>query len=76
VENIYSLIFYLSEFARAELRRFSNAVKNVINLWRMEEGNSGSGFSLYDFTQMKAATSDFSIENKLGQGGFGAVYKV
>jgi hypothetical protein len=40
----------------------------------MEEGNSG--FSLYDLSQMKGATNGFSIENKLGQGGFGAVYKV
>jgi hypothetical protein len=40
----------------------------------MEEGNSG--FSLYDFSQMKGATDGFSVENKLGQGGFGAVYKV
>jgi hypothetical protein len=52
----------------------SIAVKNVISLWRLEEGNSG--FSLYDFSQMKGATNGFSIENKLGQGGFGAVYKV
>jgi hypothetical protein len=63
-----------SEIARLELRRLSIAVKNVINLWRLEEGNSG--FSLYDFSQMKGATNGFSIENKLGQGGFGAVYKV
>ncbi|XP_066392833.1 cysteine-rich receptor-like protein kinase 19 [Miscanthus floridulus] len=61
------------ELARSELRRLSIAVKNVINLWRLEEGNSG--FSLYDFSQMKGATNGFSIENKLGQGGFGAVYK-
>ncbi|KAK8461028.1 hypothetical protein SEVIR_2G436700v4 [Setaria viridis] len=61
------------ELARLELFRLSIAVKSVINLWRMEEGNSG--FSLYDFSQMKGATNGFSIENKLGQGGFGAVYK-
>ncbi|PVH65409.1 hypothetical protein PAHAL_2G486000 [Panicum hallii] len=61
------------ELARLELRRLSLAVKSVINLWRMEEGNSG--FSLYDLSQMKGATNGFSIENKLGQGGFGAVYK-
>ncbi|MFS7952779.1 putative non-specific serine/threonine protein kinase [Helianthus anomalus] len=30
----------------------------------------------YDFSIVKAATNDFSIENKLGWGGFGAVYKV
>ena len=63
-----------SELARSELRRLAIAVKNVISLWRLEEGNSG--FSLYDFSQMKGATNGFSIENKLGQGGFGAVYKV
>ena len=40
----------------------------------MEEGNSG--FSLYEFSQMEGATNGFSIENKLGQGGFGPVYKV
>jgi hypothetical protein len=50
------------------------AIQNVINLWRIEEGNSG--FSLYDFSQIKEATSNFSSENKLGQGGFGTVYKV
>ncbi|OEL29883.1 Cysteine-rich receptor-like protein kinase 19 [Dichanthelium oligosanthes] len=61
------------QLARSELRRLSIAVKSVINLWRMEEGNSG--FSLYDFSQMKGSTNGFSIENKLGQGGFGTVYK-
>jgi hypothetical protein len=50
------------------------AIQNVINLWRIEEGNSG--LSLYDFSQIKEATSNFSSENKLGQGGFGTVYKV
>ena len=30
----------------------------------------------YDFDTIKLATDDFSDSNKLGQGGFGAVYKV
>ncbi|XP_062014410.1 cysteine-rich receptor-like protein kinase 10 [Rosa rugosa] len=30
----------------------------------------------YDFENIRSATDDFSDENKLGQGGFGAVYKV
>ncbi|KAG6511099.1 hypothetical protein ZIOFF_029152 [Zingiber officinale] len=30
----------------------------------------------YDLCTMKAATNDFSNENKLGEGGFGVVYKV
>ncbi|ESQ38350.1 hypothetical protein EUTSA_v10029336mg [Eutrema salsugineum] len=29
----------------------------------------------YDFTTIEAATDNFSVNNKLGQGGFGAVYK-
>ena len=30
----------------------------------------------YDFEIIRSATDDFSDANKLGQGGFGAVYKV
>lgn len=30
----------------------------------------------YDFSIIRAATDDFSEANKLGQGGFGVVYKV
>lgn len=67
-----SILF--SERARYELQLLSMAIQNVINLWRIEEGNSG--FSLYAFSQIKEATGNFSSENKLGQGGFGPVYKV
>lgn len=31
---------------------------------------------LFDYLTIKVATSNFSKENKLGKGGFGAVYKV
>ena len=30
----------------------------------------------YNFSTLKAATNEFSEDNKLGKGGFGAVYKV
>lgn len=30
----------------------------------------------YDLATLKSATSNFSDENKLGEGGFGSVYKV
>jgi len=31
---------------------------------------------VYDFKTIEAATNKFSTSNKLGEGGFGAVYKV
>lgn len=31
---------------------------------------------LFDFDTIAFATNDFSSDNKLGQGGFGPVYKV
>ena len=44
-------------------------------------GDSSEKFSFedslqYDFEIIKSATDDFSEANKLGQGGFGVVYKV
>lgn len=30
----------------------------------------------FDFGSIRGATNDFSESNKLGQGGFGAVYRV
>ena len=31
---------------------------------------------LFTFASLMSATDDFSTENKLGQGGFGTVFKV
>jgi hypothetical protein len=36
----------------------------------------GADFSVYEFHEILKATNNFSEENKLGQGGFGPVYKV
>lgn len=52
----------------------SLAIQSVINLWRMEDGNLG--FSQFDYSHLKEATNNFSVDNKLGEGGFGPVYKV
>uniref|UniRef100_A0A453ML87 non-specific serine/threonine protein kinase n=1 Tax=Aegilops tauschii subsp. strangulata TaxID=200361 RepID=A0A453ML87_AEGTS len=42
-------------------------------VWEMEA--ELSEFSVYEFRQILEATSNFSEENKLGEGGFGPVYK-
>ncbi|KAG2645849.1 hypothetical protein PVAP13_2KG461700 [Panicum virgatum] len=60
------------EHAILKLRQIL-AIQSVISLWRMEGGNLG--FSQYDYTHIKEATNNFSVDNKLGQGGFGPVYK-
>ena len=32
--------------------------------------------TIYSYQELRVATRDFHEENKLGQGGYGAVYKV
>nr|XP_043628155.1 G-type lectin S-receptor-like serine/threonine-protein kinase At1g67520 [Erigeron canadensis] len=39
------------------------------------EGGKGNDLLLFSFTRIMTATDDFSVENKLGEGGFGPVYK-
>ncbi|OEL20014.1 Cysteine-rich receptor-like protein kinase 8 [Dichanthelium oligosanthes] len=59
---------------KLKLRKKDTATREeVLKLWRIEESNSD--FMLFDFTQIKEATSNFSEEKKLGEGGFGSVYK-
>lgn len=41
----------------------------------MDEINSADSLQ-FDFGTIRAATDNFSDANKLGQGGFGSVYKV
>ncbi|KAI4296565.1 hypothetical protein L6164_036513 [Bauhinia variegata] len=48
---------------------FSGSAEGII------EGSQGPEFPLYNFTCISISTKNFSEENKLGQGGFGPVYK-
>ena len=40
------------------------------------KNESGPDFSVFSYTYVMAATNNFSLKNKLGEGGFGPVYKV
>jgi hypothetical protein len=40
------------------------------------DGNKGHNLKVYSVATIMAATNSFSAKNKLGQGGFGPVYKV
>ena len=41
-----------------------------------DESQTSTDLPLFDLSTIAAATSNFSTANKLGEGGFGAVYKV
>ncbi|KAK6229595.1 hypothetical protein SCA6_018546 [Theobroma cacao] len=48
---------------------------NVINDRSIEGQREDSEVQLFDLALISKATNDFSIDNKLGQGGFGPVYR-
>jgi serine/threonine protein kinase len=52
----------------------ANYVTQGSRYWRKRQGKNDE-FSLFDFKELLEATSNFSEENILGQGGFGTVYK-
>ncbi|KAG6407561.1 hypothetical protein SASPL_130553 [Salvia splendens] len=56
-------------------KRFEKKTEDVTTLQGEEEDVSAETSFLYDFKQLVAATNNFSTSNKLGEGGFGAVYK-
>ncbi|KAL6906273.1 hypothetical protein ACP4OV_003874 [Aristida adscensionis] len=79
------VIFCLIIFYCRRLRRKGNKVRLRARstdrlrggdhelVWEME--GELANFSVFDFRQILEATSNFSEENKLGEGGFGPVYK-
>uniref|UniRef100_A0A7N2R958 non-specific serine/threonine protein kinase n=2 Tax=Quercus lobata TaxID=97700 RepID=A0A7N2R958_QUELO len=51
-------------------------VQDLIDLGEFkEEDKKGIDLPFYDLESIRVATHNFSIENKLGQGGYGPVYK-
>ncbi|KVI04200.1 Protein kinase-like domain-containing protein [Cynara cardunculus var. scolymus] len=50
---------------------------DLIHLEHSREDNiEGTGVPFFEFESILAATDNFSDANKLGEGGFGPVYKV
>ncbi|KAI5004350.1 hypothetical protein ZWY2020_031593 [Hordeum vulgare] len=56
-------------------RRLKRQRKGSRRAHGLEWKGNNSDFSLFDFEHLLEATNNFSEESKLGQGGFGAVYK-
>lgn len=61
-------------------KKTSEEIERTLKLTReddmIENGIKLEDLPLYDFEQLVIATNNFDINNKLGQGGFGPVYKV
>ncbi|KAF8033792.1 hypothetical protein BT93_C0145 [Corymbia citriodora subsp. variegata] len=77
---IFGLICYLqrrtlkSKGISGVIKGFSSRLKTLV--WKGESFESGTpSLRTFDYVTLEAATDDFSSENKLGEGGFGAVYK-
>lgn len=66
------------KFVASKRREYSTDFSGTDDL--SVEGKHGSGtgteLEVFNFSRVAAATNNFSDENKLGQGGFGPVYKV
>ncbi|KAH1237445.1 Cysteine-rich receptor-like protein kinase 6 [Glycine max] len=51
----------------------SDTFNNLVEL--QNEVNNGNALRIFSYASIIAATNKFSIDNKLGEGGFGPVYK-
>lgn len=57
-------------------REFSRDFSGPSDLGVEGQQANGTELAMFSFSSVVAATDNFSNENKLGQGGFGHVYKV
>ena len=50
--------------------------ETTVKSTRSEDGLGNEDFIKYDLLTLMNATGEFSVDNKVGEGGFGVVYKV
>ncbi|OMO64964.1 S-locus glycoprotein [Corchorus olitorius] len=55
--------------------RSSSLFEDSINGKDIDESTRGSDLPFFELSLIASATNNFSVDNKLGQGGFGSVYK-
>ncbi|PKI31838.1 hypothetical protein CRG98_047771 [Punica granatum] len=76
---LFGVIFYLR--GRRISRGFLGVIKRLIQRSKCGMWSPGSlesdtpNLQVFSYATLKAATNNFSAENKLGEGGFGPVYK-
>ncbi|KAL8249228.1 hypothetical protein R6Q59_006096 [Mikania micrantha] len=76
IVTVIILIASLGIFMRLKKKKRQTIIPPPSEGLQTESMDIGTADSLhYDFSTVKAATNDFSDENKLGRGGFGTVYK-
>ena len=61
---------------KTKLNHFSSDDEIVLKDTLQEDVHESFELPIYEFKQIIAATDNFSYRNKLGEGGFGPVYKV
>jgi len=81
----FSFLFSASKFKNIQIipvvyardsRETSSVFSGSLELSLESNHLSGAELPFFSFSCMSAATNNFSQANKLGQGGFGPVYKV
>uniref|UniRef100_A0A9I9CEZ1 Receptor-like serine/threonine-protein kinase n=2 Tax=Cucumis melo TaxID=3656 RepID=A0A9I9CEZ1_CUCME len=71
-------LVYLWKMARKRRERsrsLSYDLGDTLNPNEFDESRTNSDLPIFDLLTIAKATDDFSLNNKLGKGGFGAVYK-
>jgi len=73
---LYLLFFCYVDKKSKRKEGKSNDLAESYDIKDLENDFKGHDIKVFNYTSTLEATMDFSPENKLGQGGYGPVYKV